>query len=797
MNHKILLTRFFIWLITSFIFLSLPIASNAQKSQLSASAKQHYLNLKDGQSLSRKEFNALKPKISQYFESAEDDLDFDNQTWVYYKGNLKVNGNFFNSNKGIIVEGNLIVEGLYYDEESALFVTGNMQAHNVASQYTFYVGSNLTSKGIVYAYYNDYSFEVGKNLISRVFINDDRGVNCQNIQSQFTIDGEDDSSKELLDLARNILPDLYIYNLTRSEFFPDKNQTLKDYEFYDYPTIEAVINFTQKNTNIFREKTVSATVLNNELAIASTPANKNELIKITGNQKIDTLTAMFYASRNDLPDEVIRNLIQRKNDAVLQALALNPSLPIQYFNEISALSANATGHLLKHKKTTKAFIKSVVQHSNPLHRIEAAKNIELNPQYFETLAQDSSLDVRNAVFARTSFFEASPKVIEANINSSNDDILEMILAKNTYFKLAQYQQLAAHSSASVRNAVARNLSSESSFLRYKNTTEAERLIVLRHLSADADIRVKAAALAGLTAKEQEAAFNNTPKDQQLALLTILAPTLQSKKLAFQIIESKDDEAITQLVDNEWLSEDVITKIINTYIQKHSQLKDPANYDQDDEISPVMEPLLYGSFISSSNIEKISSYCFYNLYPPTFCNVLARLTLPRKILDQISSIKNQALKVVLYNSLDTQTHATAAEIVEVKYSQLVGFNYFINIIRKISDTLFWYFLSESIVDDGPIIAAANSHTPIWILKNLARSSNEEVTNVLLQNPNLPIDLKKKIILKNNIFWSIGRIETDFYLNVLKGKIKTSKPLTDENKETLSTTLMNRTLAKQFN
>ena len=86
-----------------------------------SAAKTSYLSLKDGKSLSRKEFNALKPKISQYFESAEDDLDFDNQTWVYYKGNLKVNGNFFNSSKGIIVEGNLIVEGLYYDEESALF----------------------------------------------------------------------------------------------------------------------------------------------------------------------------------------------------------------------------------------------------------------------------------------------------------------------------------------------------------------------------------------------------------------------------------------------------------------------------------------------------------------------------------------------------------------------------------------------------------------------------------------------------------------------------------------------------
>ena len=796
MNHKILLAKLFIWLITSGMLLILPIGSIAQTTKPSPTVKQNYLSLKDGKSLSQKEFNALKPKISKYFEGAEDDLYFDNQDWVYYKGNLKVNGNFFNSSKGVIVEGNLIVEGLYYDEESALLVTGNMQAHNVASQYPFYVGANLTSKGIVYAYYNDHSFEVGNSLISRVFINYDRGVNCQNIQAQFNIDSEDDSTIELLGLARNLLPELYLDNFYGAEFFPNKNQTLNDYEFYRYPTIEAVINFTQKNSNIFREKIAPTTVFTSELAIASTPAKKSDLIKNTANNNIDILTAIFYASRHDLPDEAIRNLIQKKNDAVLQALSLNPTLPFKYFNEISDLSANATGHLLKHKNVTKAFIASLVKHNNPLHRVEVAKNIKLNPQYFETLALDSSLDVRNAVFNRHKLFEASAKVIEANINSNNDDILKIILADNTYFKLAQYQHLAAHSSARVRNAVARNLISESIFLRYKNSTEAERLTVLQQLSSDDNLEVKVNALAGLTAKEQEAAYNNTPNNQKLAFLIILAPAVKSKKLAFQIIESKDDEAMSKLTQNEWLSEEVVTKIIENYIQEHAQLKDRASYDQEHEISPAMESLMYSGNISPANIEKISSYCFSNFYPPHFCKVLARFNLPRKILDQFSNIKNKALRTAMYLSIPTQAHATSEEITKLELSNTFGVNRFLSIIRSISDTLFWYLLSESIVDDGPIIAAANSNTPDWILKNLARSSNYELKNFLLENPTLPIDLKKKVVLNRKYFWSEETIDTDFYLNVLNGKIKTPIPLTAKNKEILSMTLRSRIMDKQF-
>ena len=45
-----------------------------------STAETKYLSLQDGKTLSRKEFNALKPKLTKLFENAqEDDLEFDSQ----------------------------------------------------------------------------------------------------------------------------------------------------------------------------------------------------------------------------------------------------------------------------------------------------------------------------------------------------------------------------------------------------------------------------------------------------------------------------------------------------------------------------------------------------------------------------------------------------------------------------------------------------------------------------------------------------------------------------------------------
>lgn len=53
-----------------------------------------------------------------------------------------------------------------------------------------------------------------------------------------------------------------------------------------------------------------------------------------------------------------------------------------------------------------------------------------------------------------------------------------------------------------------------------------------------------------------------------------------------------------------------------------------------------------------------------------------------------------------------------------------------------------------------------------------------------------------MLKKHNFSPINGVENVFYLNVLNGKIKTSKALTEFDKEGLSRTLIDRYMAEQF-
>lgn len=770
---------------------------------MSSTAETKYLSLQDGKTLSRKEFNALKPKLAKLFENAqEDDLEFDSQYWVYFKGNLKINGNFFNSDKGIIVDGNLIVDGLYHDDkDNALIVLGDMQAKNVVSHYSFFVNGNLTSDGIVYANRQEYVLEVNKNINTKVLIINNRLVLSKKINADITVDSEDTSEKELIDLAMLVVPELYINAFIFNGYFPYQGDTINSYKFNQIPHEASVIQYTKNNSKILRaQPATNVSDFKSQLVTASVKATTTELINASADKNTDILALMLYASRNDLPNQAVQNLIQKKNDAVLQLLAKNPNLLNNFFNEISALSANASSSLLTHKNVTDTFIDSVVNHQNPLWRVEASRNydLKLKPQQIEALALDSSLEVRKAFFETTKF-EVNQKILDRNVSLKDESLLLNLIDNNRLnLSKSHYEQLTVNTNAKIRKAIAKNLSSDVLFLRYKNTNDSERLLFLRQLSLDTDIEVKAIALKGLTAQDQEAAVKNSPNNNQAYLLNLIAPFVKSKKLAFQIIESKDLMAIQRLALNEWTSVEVQNKIVDLYIKKYPNFNKKLNETQEEEkedMNLVMEYLFYGRKIHASTLEKMSSYCFEHDNPPKFCKRLTRETHSRQTLQKYSSIKNADLKNHMYKELTTQPYATLDEIIKAIYSDSKEGYTIVTRLMMVSDTLFWNFLSDPI-RGKPEVAAVNVHTPIETLNKLGQSLRGEFSEELLKNPVVPLDTKNKIMLKKHNFLPINGVENAFYLNVLNGKIKTSKAITEFDKEGLSRTLMDRYMADQF-
>lgn len=777
-----------------------PLASTAQTSTATSHATTTgpFLSLKDGKVLNRKEFDALKPKITKHFEYVKDDLFLKKRPWVYYKGNLKVNGNFLNSYQNIIVEGDLIVEGLYYDKPSVLIVLGNMYAHNVVTEFPLYVTGNLNATGIVYPHFNDFGFEVGKQLSTKVLIISDRSAYYKSLKAEIKLFSEDYSEEANLEAARRLLPELYVRSFSEESILPEETgQAISEYEFYGVPHADSVIAYTKKNSNVFREKpaSASATIFKKELAIASHLSTKNQLAKITANPNLDIYIAMNYASRNDLPDQAVMNLIQKKNEAVLQVLAHNHSLKLKFFDEISALSISATEDLVDHLNVKNSFLEGLLHHSNPLYRIALTKKSELDSKYLEALALDTSLEVRKSVLAIHQF-ETSQKVIDSNIGTKDDALLVDLIAYNKNFSFLHYEQLASNSSAKVRKALAENLTEPSLFLRYKKSTDAERLSILRKLSSDPDVKVKARALSGLTAKEQERALGSTNASNQTVLLELLAPNLKSKKLAQQIIESNNDELISYLAENNWLSEDVQNQIVQIYLKKFSNLKEKLSESQAQPINLVLTALLADNKTYPSVLEKLSNYCFGHLYPPSFCYQLQNEKLTSLIIKKYASIQNKALKELMYEGIRNQAYASQAEILKTDLVDTAAYNKFVKKLSKKTESDFWIFLSEQKDGQNKETAAINVNTPLETLKKLEQSTHLFVSEELLDNPVVPAELKKKIMTKTKEFVYIKEVESDFYLNVLNGTIKTKRPLEETDKEDLSGILMRIYMLKQF-
>ena len=209
----------------------------------------------------------------------------------------------------------------------------------------------------------------------------------------------------------------------------------------------------------------------------------------------------------------------------------------------------------------------------------------------------------------------------------------------------------------------------------------------------------------------------------------------------------------------------------------------------------MNSLLEDEKVFPSILEKVSNFCFNHLTPPDFCEKLSRQILSSQTLKQFSSIKNTNLKEKMYQEIGSQPYAAKTDLVNAIAVEEFSYAKLLKKMLSSSENDFWIALSQLDEDKNLSMAAVNVHTPIETLKKLEKSSSN-LEDQLLRNPIYPVQLKQKLMLKNNIFLDIKELSTDFYTDVINLKIKTGFALSKSNKEEISSILMKRTMMKQF-
>jgi hypothetical protein len=131
--------------------------------------------------------------------------------WYLHRGDLVVPENLDND-IALIVDGDLVVHGFYDDYVSDIglvVVLGDMVVRDLVSWGSVYVGGDLYADGIVYGYYNDYTFEVDGKVHARALVLSDKSSDYRPGRLEVEIDPYD-PTKEQLRAARDIfVPDVY------------------------------------------------------------------------------------------------------------------------------------------------------------------------------------------------------------------------------------------------------------------------------------------------------------------------------------------------------------------------------------------------------------------------------------------------------------------------------------------------------------------------------------------------------------------------------------------------------------
>ena len=108
------------------------------------------------------------PNVHGALESRKD--------WYLHRGDLVVDRSLHHD-RTLVVFGSMTVQGTFDDEQSPyglLLVFGDMRVEHLLSIGTLAVTGNIKADGLIYPYYNDFTFEVGKSIEAKALCISDK-----------------------------------------------------------------------------------------------------------------------------------------------------------------------------------------------------------------------------------------------------------------------------------------------------------------------------------------------------------------------------------------------------------------------------------------------------------------------------------------------------------------------------------------------------------------------------------------------------------------------------------------------
>jgi hypothetical protein len=691
---------------------------------------------KSPQSFSRLDkagIEAVLKRVDKSFTLIPDYLR-DKDTPVFqHKGDLTIDGSFDNSHI-LVVDGNLTVRGSYDDYRDGtgiLVVLGDMRAEHVISWGSIAVNGTLQTAGLVYAYYNDFTFEVGGPVKARALVVFDKSTKYDRVEAAVVQTDNDNATKVAV---RHFVPELMIEDVL------DKTEA-DTTELYAVPSYEDAQKRIGAGRPIFRDQPGPESLAADIIKLYQPKVDAATMMRLA---KTDRLLAMVVATKESVPVDVQNLLAATGDPAILELLAKNPKIDRAVLGRIAKTNAATAVAVARNPNAPAEAISLLASAGDPATRIAILENPSVPVADLSRLAVDKDASVRKALAQGRHLRRVPAADLTRLISDPESEVRGALPHHDGVLGVEQLAVLARDKNPKVRQAVGEALSRQSLWQQVPMGTPDARAALISALVKDAVPEVRKAALLGATAAEQEQFVANYKADEQLLVIAELAEVTRSVPLMTRAAEAPQDIAV-RLAKNLAIPPALQLRLI-------SRLQDPKSRTRVsmldyEALAKAMESwdLVIDALVNNPNVTEearlaVARYCRASTAQGTFCREM--LGSPHdasaevfEILSGVGDSEDWALSAILSKyPTRAQIERAVPRWFNTEPVILAEFKK----IRTLNGDAFWNALATSKQPKLRAVAAANAATPAATLVTLLRDPETDVSAPAAANPSTPVE-----------------------------------------------------------
>jgi hypothetical protein len=660
----------------------------------------------------------------------------DKDATVYlHKGDLTIDGSFANDHV-LVVDGNLTVRGSYDDYRDGIgivVVLGDMRAEHVVSWGSIAVTGTLQATGLVYAYYNDFTFEVAGPVKARALIVFDKASEYPRVDAPVVQTDDDDAVDGTALAVRHFVPELMIEDvLDKTDAETTALSAVASYE--------AARKRIDAGQPIFRETPAPESLPADVIRLF---APKVDAATMTRLAKVDRLLAMVIATRESVPVALQQQLAASGDTAILELLAANPKADRAVLARTAKTNAATAASVAGNPNAPPEALASLVASSDPKVRIAVLEHPAVAVADLSRLAADKDASIRKALADGRHLRRLPAADLTRLIADTEVSVRAALPRHDGVLSLEQLTTLARDKSPAVRVAVAQALSAQVLWQQIPVGGPAARAALISTLMKDAVAEVRVAALQGATAAEQEQFVANFPSEDRQTVEAEVAAFTRSTTLMTRVANGAQAgaEALAKnLAITPALQQRLIARLSDATKRPRISIVDyEALSKQAQSWDAVIDALVQNPNATAESLLAVAKYCRAASGRAGFCaTLLQRRDLAAEVFEAVDGVGDREDWALTVLTSHYTTRAQIERAVPVWYDAEPEILVELKKLRGQPDVAWWNALAASKQAKLREIAAAHAATAPATLVTLLRDPENDVKGLASANPSTPAE-----------------------------------------------------------